>query len=76
MTKQHNTQVDYYKKLNKEMEDKTKQQSSRIIELESQLEMTKNQLEKLKRNLATTEKDLTDSRTKEKELKQSLKAKD
>lgn len=58
------------------MEDKTKQQSSRIIELESQLEMTKNQLEKLKRNLATTEKDLTDSRTKEKELKQSLKAKD
>ena len=58
------------------MEDKNKQHSSRIIELESQLEMTKNQLEKAKRNLASTEKDLNDSRNKEKELKQALKAKD
>ena len=58
------------------MEDKNKQHSSRIIELESQLEMTKNQLEKAKRNLASTEKDLNDCRNKEKELKQALKAKD
>ena len=52
LTKQHNTQLEYYKKKNKEPDEKTKSQSARIIELESQLEMAKNQLEKAKRNLA------------------------
>jgi chromosome segregation ATPase len=52
LTKQHNTQLEYYKKMNKELDEKTKSQSARIIELESQLEMAKNQLEKAKRNLA------------------------
>ncbi len=38
--------------------------------------MTKNQLEKAKRNSTSAEKDLNDSKNKEKDLRQILKSKD
>jgi len=58
LNKQHASQIEYLKRVNKELEEKSKQNLARIIELESQLEMTKNQLEKSKRNLSSLEKEL------------------
>ena len=49
LTKQNQEQVDYYKKIFRDSDDKLKASQTKNVELESQLEQRKNEIEKLKR---------------------------
>ena len=64
MNLQFHDQVEYYKRANRELDDRTKTYSNKIIEMEGQMDIVKNQSEKVRRNNENLIKDLAESKEK------------
>ena len=62
MNLQFHDQVEYYKRVNRELDDRTKTYSNKIIEMEGQMDIVKNQSEKVRRNNENLIKDLAESK--------------
>lgn len=50
LTLQYNDQVEYYKRVSRELDDRAKAYSNKIIEMEGQMDIVKSQAEKVRRN--------------------------
>jgi chromosome segregation ATPase len=68
--------VEYYKKINRELDEKNKNISNKLIEVEGQFELSRNQQDKLRRNLEASIKEAADAKEKEKTVKKALKSKE
>ncbi len=47
---QYNDQIEYYKRINREVDERAKTYSNKIIELEGQMDIVKSHSEKVRRN--------------------------
>ena len=76
MAKQSIDQMEHYKRANRELDDKLKSSSNKIVEVEGQLDLSRSQLDKHKRNLESVQKELSEWKDREKNAKRSLKNKE
>jgi len=76
LNKQYQDQLEYYKRINLELDEKNKSLSNKIIEVDGQLDISKGQQDKLRRNYESLIKEAADSKEREKAARKILKTKE
>jgi len=76
LNKQYQDQLEYYKRINRELDEKNKSLSNKIIEVDGQLDISKGQQDKLRRNYESLIKEAADSKEREKAARKILKTKE
>ena len=76
ISRQFQDQLQYYKRINRDQDEKIKNMSNKMMEIEGQLDLSRGQQDKIRRNYESSIKEAADAKQKEKSAKKALKVKE
>lgn len=76
ISRQFQDQLQYYKRINRDQDEKIKSMSNKMMEIEGQLDLSRGQQDKIRRNYESSIKEAADAKQKEKSAKKALKVKE